>query len=84
MSQGTYWDTLIRLEGFKRIFVFGQNLDVFPRGKSRVFGQKLPNFKVGIFHSFMALGISACRKTPLRLHELFAIPLHYKECFVSH
>ena len=29
-----------------------------------VFGQKCPNFKVSIFHLFMSLGISACRKTP--------------------
>ena len=65
MSQGTFSDTLTRLETFKRIFVFGPKIDFFPRGKSMVFGQKLPNFEVGIFHLFMSLGMSACRKTPL-------------------
>ena len=29
--------------------------------KVQGFGQKWPNFKVGIFHMFMSLGISACR-----------------------
>ena len=40
MSQGTCFDTVIRLEAFKRIFVFRQKIDFFPRGKSMVFGQK--------------------------------------------
>ena len=40
MSQGTFLDTLIRLEAFKRIFVFCPKLDFFQRGKCRVFGQK--------------------------------------------
>ena len=40
MSQGTFSDTLIRLEAFKRIFVFLPKIDFFPRGKSMVFGQK--------------------------------------------
>ena len=40
MPQGTFSDTLIRLEAFKRIFVFRQKIDVFPRGKSIDFGQK--------------------------------------------
>ena len=40
-------------------------MDFFRRGKSRVFGEKWPNFEVGIFHFFMSLGISAFRKTPL-------------------
>ena len=61
MSQGTFLDTLIRLEAFNRIFVFRPKIDFFPR----VFGQKWPNFEVGIFHWFIALGISECRKTPL-------------------
>ena len=39
MSQGTFSDTLIRFEAFKRIFVFGPKIDFFPRGLSRVFGQ---------------------------------------------
>ena len=40
MSQGTFSDTLIRLEGFKRIFVFRPKIDFFPSGKSMDFGQK--------------------------------------------
>ena len=32
MSQETFSDTLIRLEAFKRIFVFFQKIDYFPRG----------------------------------------------------
>ena len=32
MSQGTFLDTLIRLEAFKRIFVFGPEIDFFLRG----------------------------------------------------
>ena len=40
MSQGTFSDTLIRLEAFKKIFVFCSKMDFFPRGKSMVFGQK--------------------------------------------
>ena len=38
MSQGTFKDTLIHLEAFKRIFVGGSKIDFFP-SKSRVFGQ---------------------------------------------
>ena len=64
MSQGTFSDLLIRLEAFKRIFVFRPKFDFLPRGKPTVFGQKRPKFEVGIFHSFMCLEISACRKTP--------------------
>ena len=40
MPQETFLDTLFRLEAFKRIFVFRQKIDFFPRGKSMVFGQK--------------------------------------------
>ena len=40
MSQGTFSDTLIGLEAFKRIFVFRPKIDFLPRGKSCVFGQK--------------------------------------------
>ena len=65
MSQGTFLDALIRLEAFKRIFVFRPKIDYFLRGLSMVFGQKWPNFEVCIFHLFMSLGISECRKTPL-------------------
>ena len=41
MSQGMFSDTLIRLEALKRIFVFRPKIDVFPRGRSRVFNQNL-------------------------------------------
>ena len=44
MSQGTFLDTLIRLEAFKRIFVFSPKIDFFARGYSRVFGQKKAKF----------------------------------------
>ena len=64
MSQETFSDLLIRLEASKGIYVFRPKIDFSPRGKPTVFGQKLPNFEVGIFHSLMSLGISACRKTP--------------------
>ena len=40
MSQGTFTNTLIRLEAFKRIFVFFPKIDFFPRGKFTLFGQK--------------------------------------------
>ena len=40
MSQGTFSDILIRLEAFKRIFVFCPKIDFFPRCKSMVFGKK--------------------------------------------
>ena len=65
MSQGMFSDTLIRLEAFERISVFRPKIEFFLRGKSMVFGERSPNFEVAIFHLFMSLGISACRKTPL-------------------
>ena len=65
MSEETFSDTLIRLEAFKRIFVFRLKIDFFARGKSLVFGQKWPNFEVDIFHLFMSLEILACLKTLL-------------------
>ena len=40
MSKGTFWDVLIRLEAFKRIFVFSQKIDFLPRGKPTILGQK--------------------------------------------
>ena len=40
MSEGNFFDTLIRLVAFNRIFVFRPKIDFSPRGKSRVFGQK--------------------------------------------
>ena len=49
MSQGTFSDTLIGLEAFKRIFVLRPKIDFFPSGKSTVFGEKRPNFEVGSF-----------------------------------
>ena len=36
MSHGTFSDTLIRLEAFKRIFVFPPKIDLFARSKSRL------------------------------------------------
>ena len=40
MSQGTFSDTLIPLEAFKRTFFLRPKIDIFPKGRSRVFGQK--------------------------------------------
>ena len=40
MPQGIFWETLIRLEAFKIIFIFRAKMDFFPRGKSMLFGQK--------------------------------------------
>ena len=41
MSQGTFSDTLIRLEAFKTIFVFSLKMYFFLRvSKSMLFGQK--------------------------------------------
>ena len=65
MSQETFLDTLIRLEAFKRIFVFRPKIDFFLRGKFRGFGQKWPNFDVCMFYLSMSLEISECHKTPL-------------------
>ena len=56
MSQGTFSDTLIRLEALKGIY-FVQ--------KSSFFLGVSPSFQVGIFYSFMSLGNSACHKIPL-------------------
>ena len=67
MSQGTFLDTLIRLEAFKRIFVIRPKLDFFQKGKSMIFGQNWPIFEVGIFYLFMSLGISASRKTQMEI-----------------
>ena len=44
MSQGTFLDTLIRLEAFKRIFVFRPRNDFFRRGKSMVFWSKINKY----------------------------------------
>ena len=68
MSHGTYSDTLFQLEAFKRIFVVRPNIDFLLRGRSRVLGKKWTNFEIGIFYSFMSLGISACRKTSLGIN----------------
>ena len=40
MSQGTFSNTPILLEAFKRMSLFGPKIDFFPRGKSSVFGEK--------------------------------------------
>ena len=40
MSQGTFTDLLIRLEVFKRIFVFCPKIDYLSGGKPTVFGEK--------------------------------------------
>ena len=40
MYKGTFSNTLIQLEAFKRIFFLRPKIDIFPKGRSRVFGQK--------------------------------------------
>ena len=40
MSQGTFLDTLLPFEAFKRVFEFRLKVDFFRRSKSMVFGQK--------------------------------------------
>ena len=40
MCQGTFADSLSRLEALKRIFVFRPKIDFFLKGKSIGFGQK--------------------------------------------
>ena len=44
MSQGTFPDTLIPLEAFKRILVLRPKIDFFPRGRSRDRGKKMTKF----------------------------------------
>ena len=61
MSQRSFSDTLIRLEDFKRIFVFCPKIVFFPRGKSMVFGQKMTKFSNRYFSVFYVpsyLGVS--------------------------
>ena len=45
MSQWTFSDLLIRLEAFKRIFVFRPKIDFLPRGKPTVLSQNDQIFK---------------------------------------
>ena len=40
MPKKTFSDILIRLEAFKRIFVFHPKIDILPRVKSTAFGEK--------------------------------------------
>ena len=49
MSHGTFSDTLIRMDAFKRIFVFGPKIDFLPKGKSMLFGEKMTIFPSGHF-----------------------------------
>ena len=44
MSQRTFSDTLIRLEDFKRIFVFCPKIDVFSPGLVQGFWSKMTKF----------------------------------------
>ena len=63
MSKGTFPDTLIRLNAFKRIFVFRPKIDFLP--SPCFLAKKEQIFKWAFFHLFMSLGISAYQKTPL-------------------
>ena len=37
MSQGTFFNTIIRLEAFKRIFLFSPKIDFFSKGLVQAF-----------------------------------------------
>ena len=66
MSHGTFLDTTIRWEAFKKIFVLRPKIDFFFQGVCPGFLVKNDQIlEAGIFHFFMSLGISACRKTSL-------------------
>ena len=54
MSLGTFSDTLIRLEAFKRIFVFRQKIDSFSKGGSPwFFAKNDQSLKWTFFYLFM-------------------------------
>ena len=44
MSQRTFSHSLIPLEAFKNIFFLRPEIDIFPKGRTRVFGKKITNF----------------------------------------
>ena len=60
MSQRTFSDTL---EALKKIFFLRPKIEIFLKGRTRVFGQILPNFKSAFFTC--GVGISVYHKTPL-------------------
>ena len=49
MSQRTFSDTPIPWEAFKGIFFLRPKIDIFAKGRTKVFGQILPNFKSAFF-----------------------------------
>ena len=49
MSQGTFSDTLVRLDAFKRISVFGPKIEFLPRSKSMLLAKKKQLFKSAFF-----------------------------------
>ena len=49
MSQGKFWDLPIRLEAFKRIFVFRPKIDFLPRGKPPVLVKNEQILKSALF-----------------------------------
>ena len=49
MSQGTFSETLVRLDAFKRISVFGPKIEFLPRGKSMLLAKKKQIFKWAFF-----------------------------------
>ena len=65
MSQGTFSDTLIRSEAFKRIFVFRSKIDFFQGVSPSFLAKNDQIFKSAFFHLFMSLGIWASLKSPL-------------------
>ena len=67
MSLRTFQDTLIRLEAFKRIFVFRPKIDFFG------FWSKMTKFGGRQSSPFMSLGISAFGIRPLGITFLVQI-----------
>ena len=49
MSQGTFSDTMIHLEVFKRIFVGGPKIDFFPKGLVQGFWSKMTKLLTPFF-----------------------------------
>ena len=68
MSQETFPDTLIRLEAFKRIFVFRPKIDVFPKGIFSVLCQNDQSSKSLFFTRLCPKGTRSIEKL---LWELF-------------
>ena len=65
MSQGTFSETLVRLDALKRISVFGPKIEFLPRGKSMLLAKKEQIFKWAFFTFLCPEGSLRVKKTPL-------------------